>query len=95
MLHTDPPLHPGPASAVEEARKDGVKGAEPSWLSSLVLGVEFPSSHVLRGHSLKVGEERQQTSSRWYPTPASKELDFPNPAPAALCQPTSRLPGLL
>lgn len=35
------------ASAVEEARKDGVKGAEPGWLSSMVLGVEFPSSHVL------------------------------------------------
>lgn len=53
-----PALRPGPhcrlapASAVEEARKDGVKGAEPGWLGSLVPGVEFPSCHVLGGHTV-------------------------------------------
>lgn len=48
--------------------------------------MEFPSSHVLRGHTLKVGEGRLQTFSRWFLTPGSKELDLPNPAPVCLAQ---------
>lgn len=77
---------PALASAVAEAREDGVKGAEPGWLSSLIPGVEFPSSHVLRGHTLKVGEGRLQAFSRWFFTPGSKELDLPNPAPVCTAQ---------
>lgn len=59
---------------MEEARKDGVKGAEPGWLSSLVLGVEFPSSHEsLGGHTVSgQGKKRLQTSSRWCLAPGGK-----------------------
>lgn len=48
--------------------------------------MEFPSSHVLRGHTLKVGEGRLQTFSRWFLTQGSKELDLPNPAPVCTAQ---------
>lgn len=48
--HTDPCCILAPTSAVAEAKEDGIKGAEPGWLRSLVLGVGFPRSHVLQEH---------------------------------------------
>lgn len=74
MLHTGPHCLLAPAWAVEEARKDGVKGAEPGWLGSLVLGVEFPSSHALGGHAVSGSEK---TFFRWHLAPGGENVVFP------------------